>query len=373
MALSPEERARINRENAKKSTGPKTAEGKARSCMNARRNWLNGQFFIFTEEERLAYLSYAQQQRIAYAPVGPLEDDLVQHIIDNSWLIRRYQSAEFNVRSFEGLPALNAGHDGEVPAAASEHKFLFKSENGLYSVELLGRHYARVERTLLKYRAELWKAQKERRDAKKGNAQGAPDGKGAKETAAPRRSGTRRAVASKEPTAPQLADQDQMPNPQQMDDTDHESEQHDKLALPRLSEADLFYERELESTDGALELSELRQIMNDLTSEVNPEDEKKPGMITWVDPIWLDALTPEERVAHDREMDRRYRILNGENPADLADSGWTLPGLDPKVPHDPTSPNHHARWDPKRPYTGVRTPPPNTPNKPLRPRGEDPS
>jgi hypothetical protein len=165
MALSPEERARINRENAKKSTGPKTAEGKARSCMNARRNWLNGQFFIFTEEERLAYLSYAQQQRIAYAPVGPLEDDLVQHIIDNSWLIRRYQSAEFNVRSFEGLPALNAGHDGEVPAAASEHQFLFKSENGLYSVELLGRHYARVERTLLKYRAELWKAQKERRDA----------------------------------------------------------------------------------------------------------------------------------------------------------------------------------------------------------------
>ena len=51
MPLTTEERAAINRNNAKLSTGPKTAEGKARASRNALKHGLRAEAFALTPEE----------------------------------------------------------------------------------------------------------------------------------------------------------------------------------------------------------------------------------------------------------------------------------------------------------------------------------
>src|SRR4051812_33616331 len=51
MPLSDEERAAISRANARKSTGPKTPEGKARSSKNALKHGLRAEAFALPNED----------------------------------------------------------------------------------------------------------------------------------------------------------------------------------------------------------------------------------------------------------------------------------------------------------------------------------
>ena len=50
--MSTEAQVVANRENAQKSTGPKSAEGKAIICLNAFRHGLAGAFMILADEMR---------------------------------------------------------------------------------------------------------------------------------------------------------------------------------------------------------------------------------------------------------------------------------------------------------------------------------
>jgi hypothetical protein len=53
-------RQRANRLNAKKSTGPKTTEGKRRSSLNATRHAILSQVIHLPEEEMAAYTAYCE-------------------------------------------------------------------------------------------------------------------------------------------------------------------------------------------------------------------------------------------------------------------------------------------------------------------------
>ena len=164
MALTKEERAAINRENSKKSTGPRTPEGKARSRMNARRHGLTGQLLIFEEGERKQYNRFARDQRQTWEPVGPLEDHLIQQIIDTSWILRRADSLEMSLNGVEVATVADAGfHDDPLAAVAATHHYLFDTEEGMKRYEAMGRHQARLEKSVSKYRNDLIKAQTERR------------------------------------------------------------------------------------------------------------------------------------------------------------------------------------------------------------------
>lgn len=67
-----------NRENAKKATGPRTAEGKANSARNALKHGLLSRNLLFRDGDgsRQEFAVFLENLRRDRQPVGPLEDSL---------------------------------------------------------------------------------------------------------------------------------------------------------------------------------------------------------------------------------------------------------------------------------------------------------
>jgi hypothetical protein len=97
-------RAQINQANAKHSTGPKSAEGKKKSSMNALRHGLTGQLVVMPDEDREIYQSHLQSFHDEYHPQGATEENLVQALADVSWRLNRVAALETNLLSISYTP-----------------------------------------------------------------------------------------------------------------------------------------------------------------------------------------------------------------------------------------------------------------------------
>jgi hypothetical protein len=86
-----------NRNNARLSTGPKTAEGRQRSRLNALRHGLTGQVTTMTEEDRAARDKFSEALIQNLAPVGAMENQLAQRIATDSWRLNRISAVEDNL------------------------------------------------------------------------------------------------------------------------------------------------------------------------------------------------------------------------------------------------------------------------------------
>jgi hypothetical protein len=91
-------RVAANRRNAKKSTGPATAHGKAVSRLNARKHrslagavLVRGRQFRESTQE---FRTLCQEYHASLAPVGPVEEMLVDEIVQAAWRLRRARKAE---------------------------------------------------------------------------------------------------------------------------------------------------------------------------------------------------------------------------------------------------------------------------------------
>jgi hypothetical protein len=87
MALT--EQTKANRLNALKSTGPRTAEGKARSSRNALTHGLTAQEVVIPGEDPAAYQASRQQLIDDLQPNGSCEVDLVERLAATFWRLRR--------------------------------------------------------------------------------------------------------------------------------------------------------------------------------------------------------------------------------------------------------------------------------------------
>ena len=87
-------RAETNRENAKKSTGPKTEEGKRRSSLNGIRHGLTGQVVVLPIEDLAEFQRFGNTFWNDYQPQGALESQLVQMVSDLAWRINRASAVE---------------------------------------------------------------------------------------------------------------------------------------------------------------------------------------------------------------------------------------------------------------------------------------
>jgi hypothetical protein len=92
-----EARLRANRENAKKSTGPRTKEGKQRSSLNATRHSILAQVIHLPKEDMAAYNKFTADYAAALAPVGTVEIQLAHACADLQFRLHRIAAAEHNL------------------------------------------------------------------------------------------------------------------------------------------------------------------------------------------------------------------------------------------------------------------------------------
>ncbi len=80
---------KANRENAKKSTGPRTAEGKARVSLNALKHGLLARDAVLPEEDPAEFDRQLRDLEHDLRPENSLEFELVRQIADAQWRMRR--------------------------------------------------------------------------------------------------------------------------------------------------------------------------------------------------------------------------------------------------------------------------------------------
>ncbi len=158
------DRSAINKANAQKSTGPRTAAGKQRSSLNALRHGLTGQTIVLPTEDHSAYERHSQSFLDEYHPKDATETQLVQSLIDTSWRMNRAAAVETNLFSLgviEMEDRLRANHP-EAEAALAMALAFREHMRAFANISINSQRLARqFERTL----AQLRQIQADRRAA----------------------------------------------------------------------------------------------------------------------------------------------------------------------------------------------------------------
>jgi hypothetical protein len=145
-------RAEINRQNAQKSTGPRTPEGKQKSSLNALRHGLTSHLPVIPGEDPEIYQVHIQAFLDEYDPQSVTELHLVRSLADLAWRIDRIASMEANLLCIPG------GFDDIVMDTVT----LVKTRDVMMrAISNLSLHGHRLSRQLAKTRAELLEIQKQ--------------------------------------------------------------------------------------------------------------------------------------------------------------------------------------------------------------------
>ena len=110
-------RLAANPQNAILSTGPRTAEGKALACQNARTHGLLSRQVLLPDEDADYLAAVRQQLHAQLAPVGALETLLADDMVAAAWRLRRLHRVEAEVFAVERARLKSDGMESGVGAA----------------------------------------------------------------------------------------------------------------------------------------------------------------------------------------------------------------------------------------------------------------
>jgi hypothetical protein len=100
--MASEAQIKANRANAVKSTGPKTAEGRAKSRMNALKYGLTAKQLIIFDENQKDLSDLLSDMFEDYQPVGAREEELTRQLALAFWGLRRIRRAEAGIYNDAG-------------------------------------------------------------------------------------------------------------------------------------------------------------------------------------------------------------------------------------------------------------------------------
>ncbi len=182
--MATEEQVRANRENAQKSTGPRTPEGKARSSLNALTHGLTSEDSLVFGEDREEFVAFCAAWMAELAPVGVKEEALADRIAGSAWKLKRVGRAE---RRYTWLYFIDHHSKRINLDELDAYHRLVVSDN--MTADILGkerffanldRHEAHIEREFYRAMDRLDKFQAERTEERPrrtgGRRKGADDG-----------------------------------------------------------------------------------------------------------------------------------------------------------------------------------------------------
>jgi hypothetical protein len=141
-----------NRRNAQKSTGPRSAEGKAASRLNALKCGIDAQAHVIPGEDPDALEELALEYHQRFKPGTPEQRMMVDAMINSEWLLRRFRKVEAELWTFRLRKSYKP--DRKNPLGDIYGR----------SVEIFGRLQRRIdsiERTYRRSLAELRRLQSE--------------------------------------------------------------------------------------------------------------------------------------------------------------------------------------------------------------------
>jgi len=83
-----------NRQNARKSTGPRTAEGKSRSRFNGLKHGLSSKVPVLPGEDPAEFQARVEAVMESFAPQNQVEFDLLERVAATTWSFERATRAE---------------------------------------------------------------------------------------------------------------------------------------------------------------------------------------------------------------------------------------------------------------------------------------
>ncbi len=86
-----------NRRNAAKSTGPKTADGKAAVAKNATKHGLFAQDNVVISENQAEFNAFRDEMLAELAPAGPMESILAERMVSLTWRLKRAERMQNEV------------------------------------------------------------------------------------------------------------------------------------------------------------------------------------------------------------------------------------------------------------------------------------
>jgi hypothetical protein len=129
-SVSPR-RVEANRRNAQRSTGPRTAEGKARVAKNPLKHGLTGRQVILPDEHPDEFDAFRDALIYDLAPEGQLQVFLAEKIVSDAWRLRR-------IPRFQAALYRRANWQAEVDTLRNEVAHYEKTEDQRIAQHLRG-------------------------------------------------------------------------------------------------------------------------------------------------------------------------------------------------------------------------------------------
>jgi hypothetical protein len=167
-----EKQLAANRRNAKKSTGPRSDAGRKTVSLNAVKHGLTGHVAILPNEDIVAHQAFCSELIDEMAPANAMELNLAQAIAQDLWRLNRVHAIEnnmFAVGVSEDDPDPDHDHAMQLALARARTFINHSGKFGLLSI-----YEQRMNRSVLKNRAELRLMQVERRQAERAQAEKEP-------------------------------------------------------------------------------------------------------------------------------------------------------------------------------------------------------
>ena len=150
-----EKQLEANRRNAQKSTGARTAAGKANSSRNNLRHGLTGHISLLPTEDREAHDAFCNELIDSFNPETPMESQLANSIAEDSWRLNRARAIENN------MFALGHNHERREARIALADAETFLRQAAAFN--LLSIYEQRINRNLQRNMKLLKELQTERK------------------------------------------------------------------------------------------------------------------------------------------------------------------------------------------------------------------